>query len=374
MPTIRLTDLTVAALKADADQVDYYCDRVHRFGVRVTKHGTKTFFVFVGNPRRRQHLGKYPDTKLKDARDAARRMLVAPSVEPGTIALADVFDAYSAQHLDRNYKWRSAKEAKRLIAKHLAAFMTRPISKISKSDLLAIIGGLPPGEANHLFGVLRTFFNWCERHDHLVRSPLTHLSKPHREKTRDRVLSDDELRRVWLASDCLGTFGKIVRLLILTGQRKGEIAGLTQAYLQQGIITWPAVATKNEREHTLPVPASVFAMATDLAAILATKSCTAWSAPKVKLDALAEVHDWTLHDLRRTAATGMARLGVAPHVVERILNHASGTFAGVAGIYNRFEYFPEMRDALERWVAHVDQIVADDRASSPAAPVATVCG
>ena len=70
----------------------------------------------------------------------------------------------------------------------------------------------------------------------------------------------------------------------------------------------------------------------------------------------------------------MARLGVAPHVVERILNHASGTFAGVAGIYNRFEYFPEMRDALERWVAHVDQIVADDRASSPAAPVATVCG
>ena len=86
MPTIRLNDLTVATLKTDAVQVDYYCDRTSRFGLRVTQHGTKTFFVFAGTPRKRHHLGKYPDTKLKDARAAAKRLLVAPTAEPGASA------------------------------------------------------------------------------------------------------------------------------------------------------------------------------------------------------------------------------------------------------------------------------------------------
>ena len=367
MPTIHLTDVTVASLKTDAIQADYYCDRTPRFGVRVTKHGSKTFFVFVGTPRRRESLGKYPATSLKDARLAAKRLLAAPLAEPGSISLGEAFAAYAEQHIDRNYKPRSAKETRRLITKHLAAFMSRPIGKITKAELTRLMGRLAPSEANHLFGVLRTFFTWCEAHDHLARSPLAHLSKPHREKSRERVLADDELARVWRASGELGTFGKIVRLLILTAQRKSEIAELHPSYFHEGLIIWPSSVTKNGREHALPTSPAVHALAVELAAIVAAKPFTTWSKPKIDLDRLSGVTDWTLHDLRRTAATGMAKLGVAPHVVERILNHASGTFAGVAGIYNRFRYLDEMRAALTSWERHVAALATKAEAAAGSA-------
>ena len=358
MPTIRLTDVTIAALKGGEAQTDFYCHSTPRFGVRVTQRGTKSFFVFAGTPRRRHHLGRYPDVTLKEARLAAKRLLVARLSEPGTISLLDAFEAYGEQHIDRNYKFRTAKETRRLVNKHLAAFMTRPIGAITKAELTRIIDRLSPSEANHLFGVLRTFFAWCERHDHLFRSPLANLGKPHREKSRERVLSDDELARVWAASERCGTFGRIVRLLVLTGQRKGEIAGLHPSYLHPGQIIWPSTATKNAREQALPASPRVLEMATELCSILVVKPFTAWSKPKVDLDKLSGTSCWTLHDLRRTTATGLAKLGVLPHVVERILNHKSGTLGGVAGIYNRFEYQTEMRTALQRWHDYVQDIVS----------------
>jgi len=349
MPTIRLTDVAISSLKTEDIQADFYCERTPRFGVRVTRYGTKTFFVFVGTPRRRENLGRYPLVSLQDARLAAKRLLIAPRMEPGNTPLREAFGAYSDQHLERNCKPRTAKEARRLIGKHLSGFMSRPIGKITKAELTRVIGKQAPSEANHLFGVLRTFFAWCERHDLLARSPVANLSKPHREKSRERVLSDFELARIWTASGNLGTFGKIVRLLILTAQRKSEIAEVHPSYLHEGMIIWPSTATKNAREHALPVSPAVQAMASELAIIVERKRFTTWSKPKRELDLISGVTNWTLHGLRRTAATGMAKLRVAPHVVERILNHASGTFAGVAGIYNRFAYAEEMRAALAAW-------------------------
>jgi integrase len=183
------------------------------------------------------------------------------------------------------------------------------------------------------------------------------------------------LARVWRASEELGTFGKIVRLLILTAQRKSEIAELHPSYFHDGLIIWPSSVTKNGREPALPASPAVHALAAELAAIVAVKPFTTLSKPKIELDRLSGVTDWTLHDLRRTAATGMAKLSVAPHVVERILNHASGTFAGVAGIYNRFRYLDEMRTALSSWescIAALAKTAEVTAMSASQAPLATV--
>ena len=356
MPTIRLNDVSVASLKTADVQCDFYCDRTPRFGVRVGKSGSKMFFVIVGTPRRRHRLGKYPEIALKQARDAAKRLLIAPPMEAGTTLTKDAFDSYSDVYLDRNYKLRSAKEAKRLIKKHMQPLMQRPLGKISKSELTTVFGRLPHSEANHLFGVLRTFFAWCESHDLVARSPVTHLSKPFKETARDRVLNDDELCRIWVTSAQLHTFGKIVRLLILTGQRKSEIAELKLTYLGKEQITWPSAVTKNGREHTLPITPTIAALANELVPIVTARPFRTWSKPKVELDKLSGVTAWTIHDLRRTFATTLARLGTSPHIIEATLNHASGKISGVAAIYNRYSYLDEAKVAVCLMESHLNKL------------------
>jgi len=152
-----------------------------------------------------------------------------------------------------------------------------------------------------------------------------------------------------------------MRLLLLTAQRCSEVCGMAWDEINEREALWtiPAVRTKNNRQHAVPLTPSVLAL---IASIPRTTSPLVFPArgkpfqpyagyakSKKAIDTAAQLSGWTLHDLRRTAATGMAKLGVAPHVVERILNHTSGTFAGVAGVYNRFQYLDEMREALVSW-------------------------
>ncbi|MGH9425012.1 MAG: tyrosine-type recombinase/integrase, partial [Terriglobia bacterium] len=141
-------------------------------------------------------------------------------------------------------------------------------------------------------------------------------------------------------TDQLDRFGIIVKLLILTGQRRGEIAGIKPQCISDKAITWPKETTKNGREHTLPISNSVKQLLPHL-----PQNYNTWAKPKVSLDHLSQVHDWTLHDLRRTYATNMAALGTPIHVIEKLLNHSSGTIRGVAAIYNRHSYFEEMKIA-----------------------------
>ena len=183
------------------------------------------------------------------------------------------------------------------------------------------------------------------------------------------MLSDDELKTIWTNAITVGyAFGPIVQFLMLTAQRRGEVAAMQWNDIDSTKAVWtiPADRTKNGKPHAVPLSPSALALLATIPRMTSpfvfparrkpNQPYSGYSKGKRELDAAADLHDWTLHDIRRTAATGMARLGIAPHVVERVLNHVSGTFSGVAGIYNRFRYEDEMRAALLAWAVHVGKI------------------
>jgi len=182
--------------------------------------------------------------------------------------------------------------------------------------------------------------------------------------SRSRVLTDDELRRVWVAIDECGTFGAIVKLLILTGQRRGETAALQSSWIKIDAITLPKEITKNGREHTFPIgtmAASLLAERSTSGGLFLARwrqtNFSGWSKSKAALDKLSGVSGWTLHDLRRTFATNLAALGTPIHVTERLLNHVSGTQSGIVAVYQRHSYMPEMRKAVEAWERHLHALV-----------------
>jgi integrase len=204
------------------------------------------------------------------------------------------------------------------------------------------------------------------------------MGLPTKHRTRDYVLSETELLSVWQAAKALGyPFGSVVQLLILTGQRRGEIAALRWGWVgpDKRRITFPAAVTKNGREHVIPYGEHVAKLLDtipnhgDLLFPARGKDTplNGWSKCKRALDKASGVDHWTLHDLRRTFATNLAALNVPPHVTERLLNHASGTISGVAAIYNRHAYMDEMREALAKWDAFLISALMTDKNSLLAA-------
>jgi integrase len=197
---------------------------------------------------------------------------------------------------------------------------------------------------------------------------------PAKEVARDRVLSDDELARVILAARQVDDhYGGIVELLALTGQRREEVARLAwdELDLTQRIWTIPKLRTKNAKPHIVQLSDQSIAVLKRMKtqgphafAFHGAKPFQDFARAKRKLDELSKVTGWRLHDLRRTCVSGMARLGIAPHVADKILNHQSGTITGVAAVYQRHEFLLERKDALERWGAHMAKIVMEVKRSS----------
>jgi integrase len=205
---------------------------------------------------------------------------------------------------------------------------------------------------------LSTMFNWAIREGYdLVANPVTGTNRTKGIPSRTRVLSNEELRSVWRACRD-NSFGRVVRLLILTGQRRNEVAHMTWDEVVGDVWTIPASRTKNKRTHVVPLSPLALSLlpshGADSPQVRIFKAVE-WTKWKASLD--VSIPHWTLHDLRRTAATGMADLGVLPHIVEAVLNHVSGHKSGVAGIYNRARYADEVRDALTRWSVHVAALV-----------------
>jgi integrase len=208
-------------------------------------------------------------------------------------------------------------------------------------------------------------FNWAIREGFEIPSnPVLGTNRPSEPKSRSRILTDPELAKLWAA--CRDEdYGRIIKLLILTAQRRDEVGGMQWGEIDATAKLWtiPAERTKNHREHSLPLTDAALALLPpprNRAFVLGEgrQGFSGWSKSKLAVDVRASVADWRPHDIRRTAATVMAdRLGVLPHIVEAILNHVSGHKAGVAGVYNRATYQKEMRDAMERWGEHVSIIV-----------------
>jgi integrase len=246
----------------------------------------------------------------------------------------------------------------------------RRIGDVTDADIVGALDQVArhaPIAANRLHAVLSAFFGWAKGRRLVASNPVSDLDRPAQEKSRERVLTDEELRKVWQAAGELGhPYTGIVRLLILTGQRRNEIAALrwNEIDLEERVLHLPAARTKNGRAHDVPLSAQALAVVAglphmvdaDLVFTRQRKPITAFAWLKILLDEASGVSDWTLHDLRRTVASGLQRLGVRLEVTEAVLNHRSGSTAGIIGVYQRHDYAIEKRDALRRWGDYVDSL------------------
>lgn len=356
----------------------------------------------AGGRPRKFTLGPYPALGLGVARERARVVLqaVANGGDPARekqiarhapeiiTADRDLVSGLIAVFLERyvqpRLKPRSAEEVERLFRLHvLPVWGTRRVQDITRRDVIELLDSIAdrgtPIAANRTLAAVRKLFNWAvERSIFHGPSPCAGVGPPSVERSRDRVLSDEELQLVWLAAGRIGwPFGSLIQLLLLTGQRREEVAAMRWSELGEGGRVWilPGTRTKNGQAHHIPLSH----IAQDLLAAMprlgtsdfvftttGTRPVSGHSNAKERLDrviadlaqeqaqardadAAVVVHPWRLHDLRRTVASGMARAGVAPHVIEAVLNHRSGIVSGVAAIYNRHDYHNEKRDALEQW-------------------------
>jgi integrase len=367
---MRLTDMSVKALKAPLKGVIYYTDdTLTGFGVRVSQAGTKSYVLTHGARRERETIGRVGVVGLSDARSEAKRRLAEYTL--GKTRLQSInWNVAAEQYLAEvkaKRKPRTHADYKGLLDRHFR-FGDTKLSELSARDFLRKLDKLAhtPAEQQHAFVILRAFIRWSYRRHYLDTNPMDRMMAPHRYKPRERILTNEELGCVWNAAMQMDTFGAIVRLLILTGQRVGEITHLAPDMVGAGVVTLPASLTKNSREHTFPISSLAEQL---LSAAPGTKSFlfpargsdgerafNGFSKSKARLDALADVHGWTLHDLRRTFASGLASLGVTLPVVERLLNHVSGSFAGIVGVYQRYDFMPEMREAAVKWEANIQKL------------------
>lgn len=374
MPNTRLTDVAIKSLKPPLEgQITYWDETLPSFGVRVSQGGTKSFVLVYGEARTRKTLGRYPVISLADARAEAKRILAKLTL--GTHTTPTVrFDEALATFLanaDKRNKPRTVKDYRRLLTRHfLPTLGKKQISEITPRDIARIVDGLlaTPSECAHAFAAIKIFFRWAMRR-HLTKSnPAEGLQGPPKARSRERVLTDSELREVLQKARVAGfPFGLVLELLILTGQRRSEIGSLEWSWIDadKRTITLPASVTKNKREHTFPYGQMVadvldrihrqgkflFPGSKDVSLPI-----TGWSNFKSAFDKDCKVTSWTLHDLRRTFATNLAALGIRLEVTEKLLNHVSGSFGGIVGVYQRHGYMDEMRAAIDLWEKRLDQI------------------
>jgi integrase len=399
MPSASLTAVSVQKLRPPASgQIEYYDRRLPSFGLRISYHGTRSWFVMTRLHGKliRVTLGKLPMLSLAEAREKARGVarLAAAGTDPRRLRAEaeqklreerrNTFAACAADflqiHAEQRLRPSTRKEYRRVLTgPDTRSWQHLPLTDIKKRDVLDVLHAIDrrgsPGAAKRFLVYLRKFFNWCAERDLIVTVPTDRIPAPHPEVKRDRVLSEAELACLIRAlSNESSVFGPIVRLLLLTGQRRAEVCGMRWSELRElstddAIWEIPGERTKNKRKQLVPlVPTAreiILNMPRSSDFVFTTTGETPVSGlgkAKARLEQAIKANagggtlpQWTLHDLRRTAVTVMnEKLGIAPHVVEAVVNHISGQAkAGVAGVYNRALYLDDRRRALESWAAYL---------------------
>jgi integrase len=301
---------------------------------------------------------------------ADKRQRLAESEQAAALRASDTVDALAAQFLtqyvERNCRPGTQYQVRRVFAVEvLPRWHGRSVHDITRRDVVALLDKVVvdrPVLANRIRSYLSKFFNWLLARDVLKWSPVAGVEQPAKETARDRVLTSAEIVSVWRACEQIGgEFATLVKLLLLTGQRRGEVAGMCWSEIDADRRTWtlPAARSKNGRQHAVPLSRQAWALISARPhagdRVLDVGSV---AHGKIALDAVAQIPQrWTLHDLRRTAVTCMAELGVAPHVIEAVVNHTGAAKLGVAGVYNRASYGEEKRAALQQWADHVERLV-----------------
>ncbi|WP_082543610.1 tyrosine-type recombinase/integrase [Sphingomonas sp. Leaf339] len=408
MPNGKITKRSVDALQPkDRDEFMWDTD-LRGFGVKITPKGTKTYIVQYRMGGRstgtsRWTIGQHGAWSPNSAREEAERILrkvgsgTDPRIEANDKAAADQarkldnirfdFATYGERFLAEygKQKWRPRTYASAESNMRRWVFPTlagKSLLTIERRDVVSIFDRLPsssPALPRSIFALVRKLFTWAVERGDLERSPIEGMGSPAAVASRDRVLSDHELSLIAVFADDLGApFAAFFRLLIVTGQRRDEVAGMSWSEVDRDSLEWviPARRSKNAKEHTVPLNDLALIELDGLAGgnswphagfVFTTTGKTpisGYSKAKMRLDGIVQRHSirpisaWRIHDLRRTFATAMQRLNVRFEVTEALLNHVSGSKSGTAGVYQRHDWKPEKRVAMDAWAVHLQKLIA----------------
>lgn len=387
---VALTDAKLKGLKPTAEgQAEISDSKVPGLRVRIGKTGVRTFIVRkrVGGRLRNITIGRFgPRLTLADARRKARAIISdieaghdpAKSKSDSGLTISALWTDYvrAKKHL------RSIAEIKRVGNRHiLPQFGDRMADGITRGEITRFINEIAataPFMARAVHAQLSAFYTWAMPSlDRLVANPCRDAGRPSKPKSRDRVLTEEEIRALWLATaDLAPNWRAGVRLLLTTGQRRDEVFSADRAEFDfaEAIWTIPADRAKNDLAHIVPLSGPALEIAEGVPELEGSDKLfpsrtnpetgpSGFSKMMKALRAALDKHlgrqaeHWTLHDLRRTVATGLQRLGIRFEVTEAVLNHVSGAKGGIAGVYQRHEWRDEKRHALEAWAAEVDRIL-----------------
>jgi integrase len=419
MPKTRLTQLAVDRLPPKTGRIIHWDRTLPGFGLRVTAKGARSWVAMyrVNGKAVMETIGSLAKVpKVDDARGLARasmqkaesdthpveekRVEAARSAANTVGAAVERYLAEGGRTSKRGQPWRpkTATEWRRIFTHDvLPRWGERPLVEITRAEVLELVNdkaarrerkrqGRSDGAAvqsGKMLTRLRTFFAWAAANDLVQADPTTGVRLPAKEAQRDRVLSADEIRAFWTAAEQLGMpFGAVFWLLLLTAQREVEVAGMrwSELDLDKRVWTIPGARAKNGKPHIVHLSALAAEIVEHVPRIAGQDllfsgtgktPVSGFSQAKTRLDRRVadalrraaggddrrELMPWVLHDLRRSATTGMAQLGIAPHIADRILNHQAGTIRGVAAVYNRFAYLEERKAALEAWGRCVESLV-----------------
>ena len=395
---MRLSKSNISALKLPDGKSEaiLFDDQLPGFGIRLRSGGKRTWIAQyrVGQKQRRVTIGSVDAIDAEEARKTARSIIAKvqlggdPQIEK-RVSKAQAQDTvgglvarYLASHGEKRLGARTLVEVRRTLTVAWKPLHELPVHGVQRHTVATRLAEIAeengPFAANRARSYLSAMFNWAIMQGVADQNPVIGTGKVTKEVSRDRVLSDAELAMVWQqAGD--GDYGRVIRLLILTGQRREEVAAMPWPEINFKDKVWSIDAnrTKNGRPHDVPLSGAALSLldeagrreGRELAFGAGDGPFSGWSKCKAALDRriLAAIRAvdkkakapplWRIHDIRRTVATRMSDLGVQPHVVEAVLNHVSGHRAGVAGVYNRAAYSAEKRAALDLWARHIEGIV-----------------
>jgi integrase len=400
----KLTDRFLASFKPAPGKKDRlaFDTECRGLGVRGTAAGTRTFIVQWTDPattqKRREPLGVWGGITVDQARDAARARLgdVAKGIDPRAVRLAArekaeaaraearltldalVYDWAKLHLVSRRPRYRT--EAVRAIKLAFADYLKRPAARLSRADAVNVLDQLvnadTPAIAGRTLAYARACYGWAEKRGKVPCNPFCALPIPAGVEARERVLSGEELGRLWNAAAAMAEpWGPLFRLLLLTLARRDEVAGMRWSELSSDLSTWtiPSARMKRGQAHVVALPEAARDAPRDVTRIkgqdlvFSTTGKThvsGFSKSKAALDKAANVTEWRLHDFRRTGVSALAAMGFDSIVADKLLAHQASKLSGVARVYQRHDFAPERKAALEAWAAHVLRCASSGSESS----------
>jgi integrase len=382
MPTKKLTVPALATLPPG----DWFDTVLPGLSLRVGKNRRAWSCRYRGGGRyQRRPLGYYPAMGLSEARDAARKLIErvdsgAPPASPvphprssSALTLGTLLNRYETVRLREGHRIKTFPKTMRALRRHFRPWLGLPAGEFTKSDLRSVRDRMVEAgtviEANRLLAVTGALMKWAAQEDLIPVNFVSAIRKSPEQK-RERVLSKAEIKAIWHACEALGSsevmrnYGRLARFLLLTAQRRSEVAALRYGHIIDH--TWRQTENKASRPHSLPLPALALTLvgrgeARDLVFRGRDGKINCFSLLKRRLDKVSGVTGWRLHDLRRSAASHMQDLGVRNDIVQGILNHS---LPGVAGVYLRAELEKQKADALAAWAVALTKIVGPLRVTA----------